>query len=77
MLCRERAEVATFVQRSDLKDSNWYIVPLCKTHSRLQGTLEISSFMPLVSADVGETCDKCRALPDWRMKEEGWLPAAG
>ncbi|MGA2244155.1 MAG: hypothetical protein ABSH48_04060 [Verrucomicrobiota bacterium] len=57
LLCRERAEVAAFVQCSDVKDTNWYIVPLCKLHSRSK-ILEISSFTLLVLADVGETCGK-------------------
>jgi len=56
--CRELAEVAVFVQRGDAQDNGWYIVPLCKQHSQSQLALEISSFTPLVSANVSETCDR-------------------
>jgi len=56
--CRERAEVASFVQRADLQDTNWYIVPLCQRHSRSEVSLEISSFTPLISAKVSETCGR-------------------
>ncbi len=62
LLCRERAEVASFVQRSDAADTSWYIVPLCKQHSRSKVALEISSFTPLISANVGETCDRAECL---------------
>jgi hypothetical protein len=56
LLCRERAEVAVLVQRSDVKDPNWYVVPLCKSHSQSKVSLEISSFTQLVSANVTGTC---------------------
>jgi hypothetical protein len=62
LLCREKAEVGVLVQRDDDADTNWYIVPLCKLHSQLKGSLEISSFTPLISADVSETCGKSLAL---------------
>jgi hypothetical protein len=58
LLCRERAEIAAFVQLPDLKDPNWYIVPLCKLHSRSKLAVEISSFTPLVCADEDRTCDE-------------------
>jgi len=58
LLCRERAEVATLVQQPGIKDSGWYIVPLCKCHSRSKGAVEISSFTTLVPANVNETCDQ-------------------
>jgi hypothetical protein len=58
LLCRERAEVAVLVQRSDVQDPNWYVVPLCKSHSQSKVSLEISSFTQLVSANVTGTCDR-------------------
>ncbi len=40
-------------------DSNWYIIPLCKTHNGEKGkSLIISDNIKLVSANVSETCGK-------------------
>jgi hypothetical protein len=48
--------VGVHVQKAELGDRNWYIVPLCAEHSQATGTINISDIYRLVSADVSETC---------------------
>lgn len=57
--CYQKPEVGAHVQKDNLADSNWYIVPLCKTHNGETGnTLTISDTTSLVSANVSNTCGK-------------------
>jgi hypothetical protein len=55
--CKETPEVGAHVQKDDSSDSNWYIIPLCKTHNNQTGkSLEV--YTTLVPANVSETCGK-------------------
>ena len=55
--CTERPELGAHVQLAEPGDENWYLVPLCRTHNAKRGeTLEISNYINLVPANVGETC---------------------
>ena len=57
--CTEKPGVGAHVQKDSYADSNWYIVPLCKTHNGETGkSLDIVDSVKLVSANVSETCDK-------------------
>ena len=56
--CNETDLKGAHVQKADAADGNWYIVPLCKRHSRETGELEITDLYPLVSANKAETCAK-------------------
>jgi hypothetical protein len=57
--CYEKAEVGAHVQKDSSYDTNWYIVPLCKTHNGEKGkSLDIDNSVVLVSANVSETCGK-------------------
>lgn len=58
-LCLEKAElVGAHVQKSDSKDMSWFIIPLCKTHNKSTGDIEIMDSRKLVSANIKETCNK-------------------
>ncbi len=59
MKCYEKPEVGAHVQKDTSTDTNWYIVPFCKTHNGKKGeSLDISGNIILVSANVSETCGK-------------------
>jgi hypothetical protein len=55
-LCTQKPEVGAHVQKDSATDSAWYIVPLCKSHNREGGSLELVSSVKLVSANVKGTC---------------------
>ena len=58
--CTQSPEIGAHVQKdsSISSDRNWYIVPLCKKHNAETGkTLNIFD-IPLVSANVSQTCGK-------------------
>jgi hypothetical protein len=57
-LCLKKDIVGAHVQKANSDDKDWYIVPLCKKHSRYKASkiLEISDIFPLVKANRGETC---------------------
>ncbi len=48
--------VGAHVSIIDYDDDDWYIIPLCKEHNQLKGTLEIYDEVKLVPANVGDTC---------------------
>ena len=54
--CSEKPELGDHVQKANSYDRKWYIIPLCKTHNRASGILEISDTINLVSANKNETC---------------------
>lgn len=56
--CNGLAEVGAHVQKDVSFNNNWYIVPLCKEHNKVAGSMEISDYTTLVSANVNETCRK-------------------
>jgi len=56
--CLETELLGAHVQKADSIDNNWYIIPLCKTHNKSTGTIDISDTYTLVSANKKETCEK-------------------
>ncbi len=55
--CYQKPEVGAHIQKDIPGDSNWYIVPLCKTHNAETGkALIVSDTTVLVSANVSKTC---------------------
>lgn len=57
--CSQKPEVGAHVQKDSATDSNWYIVPLCKTHNAQTGkSLDIRDSVKLASANVSQTCGK-------------------
>jgi hypothetical protein len=55
--CINKDLIGVHVQKTT-SDMNWYIIPLCNSHFKSKGELEISDIFPFVSANVKETCDK-------------------
>lgn len=55
--CTKKERVGAHVQKANSTDNNWYIVPLCSSHNKSSGTLDIGS-TTLVSANKSLTCDK-------------------
>jgi hypothetical protein len=53
-----KPELGAHVQKDDLDDTNWYIIPLCVKHSIRAEFLEIADTTIFVSAHVSETCGK-------------------
>lgn len=60
--CTNIAEVGGHVKKCIGYDNNHYIIPLCYEHNNARiGTIfEIDNSIPLVSANVVETCGKKR-----------------
>jgi hypothetical protein len=57
--CMQKTEVGAHAQKDSSTDTNWYIIPLCKTHNAETGkSLYIMDRMKLVSANVSQTCSK-------------------
>ncbi|MCG6169732.1 hypothetical protein [Leptospira sanjuanensis] len=57
--CSNKPEVGAHVQRGDVVDFNWYIIPLCKEHNgKKNETLTIDSSIKLASGNVSSTCGK-------------------
>jgi hypothetical protein len=57
--CTNKPEVGAHVQKDNSYDTNWYVIPLCKTHNAMLGkTITVSDGTALVSANVKETCGK-------------------
>ena len=54
--CMEKSEVGAHVQKEDINDNSWYIIPLCKKCNAKKGQSLTVSDTPLVSANVKETC---------------------
>lgn len=49
--------VGAHVQKTNT-DMSWYIIPLCDSHNKTKGELEISNGVCFISANKSETCDK-------------------
>lgn len=49
--------VGAHVQKTT-PDMSWYIIPLCDSHNKTKGELEISSSVVFVSANKSESCEK-------------------
>lgn len=57
--CLNKPEVGAHVQVDSYYDSNWYIIPLCKTcNAQKNKDLIVSDYVKLVSANKSETCGK-------------------
>jgi hypothetical protein len=56
--CISKDLVGAHVQRADSSDMSWYIIPLCSSHNKAVGTLEVSDSYKFVSANKSETCYK-------------------
>jgi hypothetical protein len=56
--CVRADVVGAHVQVAINPDNKWYIYPLCDTHSRQSGELDVSGFYKLVPANRRETCEK-------------------
>ena len=57
--CINRPTIGAHVQKDDVADANWYIIPFCDLHNRVTGkSLEIIDSTKLVPANVQETCGK-------------------
>ncbi len=54
--CTSKPEVGAHVQKVSQFDNNWYIIPLCSSHNKSTGELEIVDSVKLVSANKRETC---------------------
>lgn len=57
--CIQKPEVGAHVQKDDITDQDWYIVPLCSTHNNKKGeSIDIINSVTLASANVSKTCGK-------------------
>jgi hypothetical protein len=56
--CLNKDLAGTPVQKADGDDQNWFIFPLCGSHSRSTGELVVAGAYTLVSAEPGLTCGK-------------------
>ena len=56
--CIGKDLVGAHVQKADVADNNWYIIPLCSKHNLSKETLEVVSSTVFVSANRKETCEK-------------------
>ena len=54
--CTEPVKYGAHVQKADSHDRNWYIVPLCKSHSKSTYHVDLIAGTQLVSVDLTETC---------------------
>jgi hypothetical protein len=56
--CEEPVFCGAHVRKADSHDRNWYIVPLCETHSHSTYHVDMIMGTPLVLADASQTCEK-------------------
>lgn len=57
--CLKKDLVGAHVQKGDNSaDQKWYIYPLCDSHNKHKGELEVSASCKLVPANKRETCEK-------------------
>lgn len=52
--CLAKPEVGAHVQKVGIND--WFIIPLCDTHNKAKGPINVSDFVQFVSANVSQTC---------------------
>jgi hypothetical protein len=55
--CTNKELVGAHVQKADSTDSYWYIIPLCHSHNKTTGELELSDGYRLVRANKQVTCE--------------------
>ena len=59
LMCVDKADVGGHVQKESGADKTTYILPLCNRHASQPGeVIVVNDYLPLVSADVSETCAK-------------------
>ena len=59
LMCVDPTEVGAHVRKEGVADNTTYILPLCKRHASQPGeTIVVNDYLPLVSANVTETCAK-------------------
>jgi len=56
--CTKKDLVGAHVKKAIGNDNKWYIVPLCSTHNKSTGELEILDTIKLAIANKSETCEK-------------------
>ena len=57
--CLRAPTVGAHIQKDGSTDRGWYIVPLCDEHNRQTfASLDIGDHVPLVSANVSQTCGR-------------------
>ncbi len=57
--CLEKENlVGAHVQKADAIDTNWYIIPLCKSHNADTEEMNVMISNTLVLANIKLTCDK-------------------
>jgi hypothetical protein len=62
LMCVDPAEVGAHVRKEGVADNSTYILPLCKRHAAQAGEIiVVNDYLPLVSANVTETCAKPKA----------------
>jgi len=55
--CKNKPEVGAHIQKDNIYDKSWYIIPLCKDCNAKTGEmLEVIDSIKLMSANVNETC---------------------
>jgi hypothetical protein len=71
--CMATPQLGAHVQMDNVRDSDWYIVPLCIKHSFSAMSLEVDDSTILVSAHPSDTCAKQMPIGDIGPRE---LPVA-
>ena len=62
LMCVEKADVGGHVRKEGGADNTTYILPLCQRHASQPGEIiVVNDYLPLVSANVSETCAKPQA----------------
>jgi hypothetical protein len=57
--CIQKPEVGAHIQKEEMNDASWYIVPLCKAHNAEKGmSININNAVQLVPANISITCGK-------------------
>lgn len=56
--CINNDLLGAHVQKANSTDDKWYIVPLCTSHNRATGQLELVESITLAPANKKETCEK-------------------
>lgn len=56
--CLQKTDLVGAHVQKTTSDTNWYIIPLCKTHNAATGELNVADSTAFVSANKNITCDK-------------------
>jgi hypothetical protein len=63
LMCVEKNEIGAHVQKDNSPDKAIYILPLCKTQAQPGQSVTVNDYLPLVSANLAETCAKPQSQP--------------